>query len=60
MKLQFYHVGTNKEAAVKSLLKFHKYFDQVIILGYPPFVKDLADELDEYQSKLKKTKISNY
>ncbi|MFN3478475.1 MAG: hypothetical protein ACK4ZM_03820, partial [bacterium] len=56
-KITILPIGTNKETTIKSLLKFGRYFDQIILLGYPPFIKDLADELSEYQSKLKTTRF---
>jgi phenylacetate-CoA ligase len=35
-----------------------KFYDQVILIGYPPFVKDVIDEATEfYQVNLKKYKI---
>lgn len=35
--------GANKEEMFKTLKKLYKDFDQVIIGGYPPFVKDFVD-----------------
>ncbi len=37
-------VGTYKELVIKTFKKMANLFDQVIIVGYPPFVKDLVDE----------------
>ncbi|MBI4359146.1 MAG: phenylacetate--CoA ligase family protein [Candidatus Nealsonbacteria bacterium] len=37
-------VGPNKELVLKSLQKFGRLFDQVILMGYPPFIKDVIDE----------------
>lgn len=37
-------VGPNKEIFLNVLRKLGQSFNQVIIMGYPPFVKDLVDE----------------
>lgn len=37
-------VGNNKVEVFKALRKLAPNFDQTIIVGYPPFVKDLVDE----------------
>ncbi len=37
-------VGNNKAEVFKALRKLAPNFDQTIIVGYPPFVKDLVDE----------------
>ncbi|HYD91057.1 MAG TPA: hypothetical protein VEA37_06150, partial [Flavobacterium sp.] len=36
--------GTNKAEIIKVVKKLGKQFDQIIIGGYPPFVKDAIDE----------------
>ena len=41
-------VGPNKELYLKSLEKFGRLFDQVLLLGYPPFIKDVIDEAPLY------------
>lgn len=41
--LSIINPGTNKVEILKSLKKLAPYFDQVIIGGYPPFIKDLVD-----------------
>ncbi|MBD3310953.1 MAG: hypothetical protein GF349_00460 [Candidatus Magasanikbacteria bacterium] len=43
-KLSIITPGTSKSDAIKAVKKFGKKFDQVIIGGYPPLVKDLIDE----------------
>lgn len=43
-KLTLIPVGPNKELFLKSLKKFAPYYDQVILMGYPPFIKDIVDE----------------
>ncbi len=55
-KITIIPVGVNKEAFIKSFLKFYKYFYQVILIGYPPFIKDIADELNEFKNHLKQVK----
>lgn len=37
-------VGVNKELAIKTFKKLAEFYDQVILCGYPPFIKDLVDE----------------
>lgn len=41
-------VGPNKELFLKSLQKFGRLFDQVILMGYPPFIKDVVDEAPDF------------
>ena len=41
-------VGTNIELYLKVLKKFGHLFDQVILMGYPPLVKDIIDEAGDY------------
>lgn len=36
--------GINKEEIFKALKKLSPKFDQTIVVGYPPFIKDLIDE----------------
>ncbi len=36
-------VGTNKELYLQSFKKFAPFYDQVILMGYPPFIKDILD-----------------
>lgn len=36
--------GSSKEEILNAVKKLGKQFDQIIIAGYPPFVKDLLDE----------------
>lgn len=37
-------VGTYKDLAIKTFKNLAKFYDQVILVGYPPFIKDLIDE----------------
>lgn len=41
-------VGTNKELFLKAVKKFAPLYNQVILMGYPPFIKDLLDEGRDY------------
>jgi phenylacetate-CoA ligase len=41
-------VGPNKELFLKSLKKFGGFYDQVLLMGYPPFLKDIIDEAPDY------------
>jgi phenylacetate-CoA ligase len=36
-------VGPNKDLYLKAFKKFAPYYDQIILMGYPPFMKDLLD-----------------
>lgn len=36
--------GIDKAAAIRSVKMLSPYFDQIVIQGYPPFVKDILDE----------------
>lgn len=56
-KLTIVPTGPNKELILKSFKKLIPYFDQVIIVGYPPFIKDLVDEGEEGEINWKKYKI---
>jgi len=50
--------GVNKIEILKIFKNLGKYFKQIILAGYPPFVKDVIDEI--YDSKLinlKKTEM---
>lgn len=47
-RLSLVPVGPNKELFLKSLQKFGRLFDQVILMGYPPFIKDIVDEAPVY------------
>jgi phenylacetate-CoA ligase len=47
-KISLIPVGPNKELFLKSLKKFGHLFDQVILMGYPPFIKDVIDEAQDY------------
>ncbi|MDE2031029.1 MAG: phenylacetate--CoA ligase family protein [Patescibacteria group bacterium] len=42
-KISIINPGINKNEIIKAFKKLGPYFDQVIIGGYPPFIKDLID-----------------
>ena len=50
-------VGTNKEIYLKTLSKMADLFEQIILMGYPPFVKDVLDEANEYGVDLSKYEV---
>lgn len=56
-KLTLAPVGTNKDLFLKTLKKFGHNFDQVILMGYPPFIKDAIDHAAGYGVNLKDYKI---
>lgn len=43
-KLSIINPGLNKGEIIKAVSKLGGLFDQIIIAGYPPFVKDVIDE----------------
>jgi phenylacetate-CoA ligase len=45
--------GINKEEIFKALKKLAPNFEQVILCGYPPFIKDIVDEAPSRGIKLK-------
>lgn len=56
-KLSIVPAGPNKETYLKTLKQFAPYYDQVILMGYPPFLKDVIDESKSHGINLKKHKI---
>ena len=50
-------VGTNREQFLKAVKKFGHLYDQIILMGYPPFIKDVFDESKSYGINWKKYKI---
>lgn len=56
-KLTLVPVGTNKELFLKTLKKFGHDYDQVLLMGYPPFVKDVIDHAGEHGVNIKDYKI---
>jgi phenylacetate-CoA ligase len=60
-KLTVAPVGTNKELILKTFKVLAPFYDQIILVGYPPFIKDLADEgiLNNIEWKKHKIRILN-
>lgn len=56
-RISLISTGPDKKLYLKSLKKFGRLFDQVILMGYPPFVKDIIDEAPDYGINLKKYNI---
>lgn len=50
-------VGTNRDQFLKTVKKFGHLYDQIILMGYPPFIKDVLDESKSYGINWKKYKI---
>lgn len=50
-------VGPNKDLFLKSLVKFGHLYDQVILMGYAPFIKDIIDDALDYGIDWKKYNI---
>lgn len=44
--------GTNKDQFLSALKKFGHLYDQVILMGYPPFIKDVLDSAHDAGVKL--------
>ena len=40
--------GPSKEQFLKAVQKFGHFYDQIILMGYPPFIKDVLDEGKDY------------
>jgi phenylacetate-CoA ligase len=49
--------GTNKEEILNALAKLAPNFSQTILIGYPPFAKDLIDEAIEKKINLSKLNL---
>lgn len=47
-------VGANIETYLRVIHRFGHLYDQVILMGYPPFVKDVIDEAKDYGVDWKK------
>lgn len=50
-------VGPNKDLFLRSLAKFGHLYDQVILMGYAPFIKDVIDDASDYGVDWKKYNI---
>jgi len=49
--------GSNIETFLKAFKKLAPFYDQVILMGYPPFIKDVLDEGQYYNIEWKKHRI---
>jgi len=49
--------GINKKEILEGLRRLAPKFDQVILCGYPPFVKDIIEEGDDYGINWKKLNL---
>jgi len=49
--------GINKEEIFKALKKLGPLYKQVILVGYPPFLKNILDEAEERNIDLKKMNV---
>lgn len=47
-------VGSNVETFLKAIKKFASLYDQIILVGYPPFIKDVIDQAGVYGVDWKK------
>ncbi|MEN9342196.1 MAG: hypothetical protein RIQ54_452 [Candidatus Parcubacteria bacterium] len=56
-RLSLVPVGPNVDLFLRSIKTFAPYYDQIILMGYPPFIKDVVDRADEYGVDLKKFSI---
>jgi phenylacetate-CoA ligase len=41
-------IGVNKDLYLKSIRKFAGYYDQLLLMGYPPFIKEVLDSGSDY------------
>ena len=56
-KISLIPVGPNKSLYLESIKRFGHLYDQIILMGYPPFIKDIIDEAPDYGIKWKDYKI---
>lgn len=54
LPLSLLPTGYNKTEVFKALKKLSPNYDQTILVGYPPFIKEVVDEAEEEGIKLKK------
>lgn len=53
-RLTIVPAGTNKELFLISCKKFAALYDNMVIMGYPPFIKDVIDDGPDYGVKWNK------
>lgn len=56
LPVAFLPTGYNKQEVFKALKKLSPEFDQTILVGYPPFIKEIVDETESENIDLKKLK----
>jgi len=49
--------GINKQEIINILKEISPYYDQILLAGYPPFIKDVIDEAEAQNINLKDKKI---
>ncbi|MEK7650049.1 MAG: hypothetical protein AAB367_03800 [Patescibacteria group bacterium] len=49
--------GTSKEQFIAAIKKFAPFYDQIILMGYPPFIKDVLEEGEAQGIRWKKHNI---
>lgn len=54
LPLSFLPTGYNKTEVFKALKKLSPNYDQTILVGYPPFIKEVVDDAEAEGIKLKK------
>ncbi len=57
LPVAFLPTGYNKQEVFKALAKLSPEFDQTILVGYPPFIKEVVDEASSEGIDLKKLKM---
>jgi phenylacetate-CoA ligase len=57
MALSILPTGINKEEIFKGLIQLAPQFRQTILVGYPPFIRDIIDEAPARGIKLKKLNL---
>lgn len=58
IKMTVINVGINLEEALEMLKRFYKYYDQTIIVGYNPFIKELLEKAKNKGFPFNKHKIN--
>ncbi len=56
-KLNLVTPGIEKDEALRVIKQLAPLYDQVVLVGYPPFTKDLIDQGEEFGIKWKKLRV---
>ena len=56
-QLSLVPAGANVDTFLRPIAKFGHLFDQIILMGYPPFIKDAIDEAKDYKIDWKKYRL---